>query len=106
MNMMNKCAKFHKNSLSGKKVKFNLSNGVELSGAANFVYNFVQIPNANEQLRWRIWPTFLLDFYEIFTEDASQRLPLPWCKKKSKWPKLKSRGGGPASNIDNNSNSA
>ena len=31
MNMMNKCAKFHKESLSGKKVKFNLPSAIELS---------------------------------------------------------------------------
>ena len=31
MNMMNKCAKFHKASLSGKKVKFNLPSAIELS---------------------------------------------------------------------------
>ena len=38
--MMNKCAKFHKDSLSGKKVKFNLPGVIELSEMANFVYNF------------------------------------------------------------------
>ena len=41
MNMMNKCAKFHKDSLSGKKVKFNLASTIELSETADFVYNFV-----------------------------------------------------------------
>ena len=41
MNMMNKCAKFHKDSLSGKKVKFSLLNAIELSETADFVYNFV-----------------------------------------------------------------
>ena len=41
MNMMNKCAKFHKNSPSGKKVKLNLPSAIELSETANFVYNFV-----------------------------------------------------------------
>ena len=39
--MMNKCAKFHKDSPSGKKVKFILSSVVELSETADFVYNFV-----------------------------------------------------------------
>ena len=38
---MNKCAKFHKDSLSGKKVKFNLLSAIELSETAGFVYNFV-----------------------------------------------------------------
>ena len=41
MNMMNTCAKLHKDSPSGKKVKFNLPSVIELSETANFVYNFV-----------------------------------------------------------------
>ena len=41
MNMMNKCAKFHKDIPSGKKVKFNLPRAIELSETAVFVYNFV-----------------------------------------------------------------
>ena len=39
--MMNKCAKFHKDSRSGKKVKLNLARAIELSETAAFVYNFV-----------------------------------------------------------------
>ena len=34
MNIMNKCAKFHEDSLSGKKVKFNLPSAIELSETA------------------------------------------------------------------------
>ena len=41
MNMMNNCAKYHKDSLSGKKVKCNLPSAIELSKMADFVYNFV-----------------------------------------------------------------
>ena len=41
MNMMNKCATFHKDSPSDKKVKFNLTRAIELSETADFVYNFV-----------------------------------------------------------------
>ena len=41
MNMMNKCAKFHMDSPSGKKVKFKLARAIELSETAVFVYNFV-----------------------------------------------------------------
>ena len=41
MNMMNKCAEFHKDSPSDKKVKFNLPSAmIELEGTADFVYNF------------------------------------------------------------------
>ena len=39
--MMNTFSKFYKDSLSGKKVKFNLPSVIELSETANFVYNFV-----------------------------------------------------------------
>ena len=41
MNMMNKCAKFHTDSPSGKKVKFNLPSVIKLSETDYFVYNFV-----------------------------------------------------------------
>ena len=41
MTMMNKCAKFHKDSPSGKKVTFNLPSTIELSETVDFVYNFV-----------------------------------------------------------------
>ena len=41
MNMMNRCAKFHKDAPRGKKVKFNLPSVIELSETADFVYNFV-----------------------------------------------------------------
>ena len=41
MNMMNNCAKFHKDSPSDKKVKLNLPSAIELSETAVFVYNFV-----------------------------------------------------------------
>ena len=41
MDMMNKCAKFHKDSPSGKKVKVNLARAIELSETAVFVYDFV-----------------------------------------------------------------
>ena len=54
MNMMNKCAKFHKDSPSGIKVKFNLLRAIELSETADFVHNFVWKPFASEQIRWHI----------------------------------------------------
>ena len=41
MNMMKKCAKFHKDCASDKKVKFNLLSVIELPETADFVYNFV-----------------------------------------------------------------
>ena len=33
--------KFHKDSPSDKKIKFNLASGIELLETANFLYNFV-----------------------------------------------------------------
>ena len=39
--MLNKFANFHGDSLSGKKVKFNLVRAIELWETADFVYNFV-----------------------------------------------------------------
>ena len=54
MDMMSKCAKFHKYRKSDKKVKFNLPSATELSETAGFVYNFVQKPYASEQLRRHI----------------------------------------------------
>ena len=41
MHMMNKCAKFLKDSQSDKKVKFNLPSAIELSETADLMYNFV-----------------------------------------------------------------
>ena len=39
MNMMNKCAKFHKDSPSDKKLN-SISRAIVLSETADFVYNF------------------------------------------------------------------
>ena len=39
--MLNMCAKFHGDSPSGKKVKFNLAKAIELSETADFLYSFV-----------------------------------------------------------------
>ena len=53
MNM--KCAKFHKDSPSDKKVNsISGPSAIELSETAVFVYNFVWKPCASEQLLWHI----------------------------------------------------
>ena len=41
MNMMNKCAKFHKDSPRDKKAEVNLLSAIKLSDTADFVYYFV-----------------------------------------------------------------
>ena len=38
MSMLIKCVKFHGDSSSGKKIKFNLARAIELSETADFVY--------------------------------------------------------------------
>ena len=52
MNLMNKCAKFHKDSPIGKKVKFNLARAIELSETAllctTLYRNLMQVSNFGE----------------------------------------------------------
>ena len=89
---MQKCAKFHKDSPSGKKGKFNLARAIELSERAVFVYNFIEtLATSVAHLN-----NFSFEFvYEIFTEDASLLL-LYHGAKSQKWLKTKIKGGGPA----------
>ena len=90
---MNKCAKFHKDRPSDKKVKFNLPSAIELSETAVFVYNFVEKPYASEQLRWHIWPTFPLNFFMKFSQKMPLYLVYTMVQKKSENDqKHKSRG--------------
>ena len=87
---MNKCAKFHKDSPSGKKDKFNLPSVIELSETA------VQL--CVETLCKRATSVAHLTnfsfefFYEMFTEDASLLL-LYHGAKKSKMTKNSNQGG-------------
>ena len=89
---MNKCAKFHKDCPSGKKVTLNLLSAIELSETAVFVYNFVEKPYASKQIWWHIWPTFPLNFLWNFHRRCLFTLSIPWCKKVKNDQKLKSRG--------------
>ena len=90
---MNKCAKFHKDSPSGKKVKFNLARAIELSETAVFVYNFVYKPYASEQLRWHIWPTFPLNIFMKFSQKMPLYVVYTMVQKSQKWPKTQIKGG-------------
>ena len=80
MNMMNKCAKFHKDSFSGKKVKFNLPSVIKLRQpilCATLYRNLMQATNFGGS-----FDNFPFEFfYEIFTGDAS--LLLHTMKQKS-----------------------
>ena len=100
MNMMNKCAKFHKDSPSGKKVKFNLARAIELSETAVFVYNFVTVETLCKRATSVAHLTnFSFEFfYEIFTEDASLLL-LYHGAKKSKMTKNSNQGGPALKNF-------
>ena len=94
MNMMNKCAKFHKDSPSDiKKVKFNLASAIELSEMANFVYNFVYKTLCKRPTLVPHLTNFSFEFfYKNFTEDASL-LCLYHGAKKSKMTKNSYQGG-------------
>ena len=98
MNMMNKCAKFHKDSPSDKKVELNLPSAIELSETADFVYNFVQKPKAT--LVAHLTNFSFEFFYEIFPEDASPLL-LYHGAKKSKITKNSNQGGGVLRRVQN-----
>ena len=87
--MLNKCAKFHEYSPSGK---FNLRSVIELLETADFgptlrATSVVHLTNFSFEY-----------FYKIFTEDASQHHLYHGAKKVKNDQKLKSRGG-PALNL-------
>ena len=68
--MMNKCAKFHEDSPSDKKVKFNLPSAIELSETPDFVYNL-------ETLRKRETSVaHLTNFSFEYFMKFSQKMPL------------------------------
>ena len=90
---MKKCAKFHKDSPSGKKVKFNLARAIELSETAvlrtTLYRNLIQASNFGGTFDKLFFWSF---FYKIFTEDAF--LPLLYHgAKKSKMTKSRNQGG-------------
>ena len=91
MNVMTKCATFHKDSPSDKKVKLNLPSAVELSETADFVYNFVLNLKQAGSFGGTFDQLFLWIFYDIFTEDASL-LFLYHGAKKSKMTKNSNQG--------------
>ena len=100
MNMMNKCAKFHKDSLSDKKVKLNLPSAIELSETAVFVYNFVK----KKHCKWATSVAYLTNFsFELFYEIFTERMPLYFFlyhgAKKSKTTKNSNQGGPALSEV-------
>ena len=89
--MMSKCAKFHKDSPSGKKVKFNLPSAIELSETADFVYNFETLCKRATSVAHLTNFSFEF-FYKMFTKDASL-LFLYHGAKKSKMIRNSNQGG-------------
>ena len=106
MNMMNKCAKFHKDSPSGKKVKFNLARAIELSetfgrfGVQLCIETLCKRTTSVAHLT-----NFSFEFvYEIFNfqRRCLSISSIPWCKKVKNDQKLKSRGGGSCLKVPTN----
>ena len=79
--MMNKCGKFHKDSPSGKKVKFNLARAIELSETADFCTTLYRNLKQASTFGGTFDQLFLCIFYEIFTKYASLRLLYQKCQK-------------------------
>ena len=89
---MNNFTKFHGNCPSGYKVKLNLTSAIELSETAVLVYNFVQKPHRSELLRWRIWPTFPLNFLRRCSQKMRLYFFYTVAQKSQKWPKAQIKG--------------
>ena len=96
---MNKCAKFHKDSPSGKKVKFNFVRAIEAFGDGRFCVQLCIETLCKRATSVAHLTNFSFEFvYDIFTEDASLLL-LYHGAKKSKMTK-NSNQGGPALIIE------
>ena len=84
---MNKCAKFHKDSPSDKKVKFDLPSAIALSETAVFVYTFVYKNVCKRATSVAHLTNFSFDFFMKF----SPKMPLSFfytmVQKRQKWPK-------------------
>ena len=93
---MNKCAKFHKDSPSGKKVKYNLVRAIELVGDGRFCVQLCIETSCKRATSVAHLTNFSFEFfYDIFTEDASESLRLLYHgAKKSKMTKNSNQGGG------------
>ena len=92
--MMNKCAKFHKDSPSGKKVKFNLPSAIELSETPILCTTLYRNLKQASNFGGTFDQLFLGIFYEIFTEDVSLLILYHTVQKSQNDQKLKTKGGG------------
>ena len=91
--MLNKCAKFHKDIPSDKKVKFNLPSAIELSEKADLCTMLFRNLRQASNFGGTFDQLLLWIFYEIFTEDDYLFFLYRGAKEKIKNDqKLKSRG--------------
>ena len=91
---MNKCAKFHKDSPSGKIVKFNLASAIEDSETADLITTLDRYLLQAGNFGGTHLTNFSLEFFnEIFTHDAFLIL-LYHGAKESKMTKNSNQGGG------------
>ena len=82
MNMMNKCAKFHKDSPRDKKVKSNLPSAIATFGSSRFCVQLCIETLCKRATSVAHLTDFSFEFfYEIFTEDASLLLLYHGAKK-------------------------
>ena len=96
---MNKCAKFQKDSRSGKKVKFNLARAIELSRDGRLCVQLCIETLCKRATSVAHLTNFSFEFFhEIFTEDASL-LFLFHGAKKSKMSKNSNQGGPALSKV-------
>ena len=95
MNMMNKCAKFHKDSPSGKKVKFNLARAIELSETGRFCVQLWIETLGKRATSVAHLTNFSFEFFLWnFHRRCLSTYSIPWCRKSQKWPKTQIKGGG------------
>ena len=93
INMMNKCAKFHKDRPSDKKVKLNLPSAIELSETAVLCTTLCRNPKQLSNFGGTFDQLFLWIFLWNFHKRCLSISSIPWCKKVKNDQKLKSRVG-------------
>ena len=93
MNMMSKCAKFHKDSPSGKKVKFNLPSKIENFRDGRFCVLLCIETLCKRATSVAHSTNFSFEFLKF-----SQKMPLYFfytmVQKSQKWTKTQIQGGG------------
>ena len=92
--MMNRCAKFHVDTQSGYRLKFNLASAIEHSETANFVYTLYRKPIQASNFGGTFHQLFLWIFLWGFHTRCPFTFSTRWCKK-SKMTKSSNQGALP-----------